>query len=386
MKWKQFEPGNGTLMAEGAGHLLTSRRVNSIGICLEYTATGSTEDTFHDLHDVLQSSYLPIKGVYDLAFGIVPGNRRLCCRDWSIGSFEKISESLDLLDNTIANQALSQRLKDAMSEKPGWIPGFNDVIPLVAPKLSQKTSLLRNIPMPNTFAPGIFRSKHSLAKFTALLEKRRPHSKIMKKVLGKIKSLEANHELWKADDIDWSSLSTTGQEENDRPELRASRLARSFAYQDEVHGALDETESDLATMNTTHSKANVHFYETLVKEHIRMAILSHKNAMQNEKEEAIKTEKKAMEDEGVERYRSFLQARYGGHFWLVITMDEYWKGLADLTAIVAAITDCTVEQAADAWVMMIFRAYCWHHCHRLIPQTMILPVEWHDSQALVYIG
>ena len=360
MQWKEFDPSKGIFRADGFGHSLTSRNVMSIGTCLEFAVTGSIEDTFRDSRAVLESLYLPVGGVSDLAFGIVPGNKSLGCWNRHLGSDGKIFEFLNFLDNTGAeNLRLSKTLKKAMKDKPGWIPGFNDIIPLTASKLSQKTTFLRNIPMPNVYSPGLLRTMEGLISFAEQLhnyvdEQRDSVSPQLKNVLAKINSLE-QYEMWNFKDSAWARL---------RIEYDVkSAIKKDLPFQDEVHRALDETEAALVDMR---GKIKESFYETLLVEHIRMAIGVHKDVM--EREENLAKEKR------------------DGRRWLSISMEEYWNGLSGLKKRVARDTGCKEQEAGDAWVMMIFRAFCWHHCHCLLSQTLVLPVEWYRSKMKVYIG
>jgi hypothetical protein len=52
------------------------------------------------MDDLLLNSYLPIAGVSDLIFGIVPGNKNLSCFDRAMGTLDEITGFLDFLDNT----------------------------------------------------------------------------------------------------------------------------------------------------------------------------------------------------------------------------------------------------------------------------------------------
>lgn len=368
MQWKEFDPDKGIFRADGSGHLLTSRNVTSIGTCLEFAITGSIEDLFPNpdtaYRVALDTSYLPVGGVSDLAFGVVPGNNSLSCWDRSVGSDGKIFEFLNFLDNTgVQNLDLSKMLKNAMEDKPGWIPGFNDIIPLTAPKLSQKTNFLRNIPMPNVYFPGLLRTKEGLSSFAKRIriyvdQQKDSASPQLKNILAKINSLE-QYEIWNDKDSAWACLRAIGRDVN-------SAIKLDLPFQEEVHRALDETEAALVDMK---GKIKDSFYDTLLVEHIRMAIGVHKDVMKIEAKEEHETE-----------------IRWDGRRWLSISMNEYWKGLSDLKKRVAKYTGCKEQEAGDAWVMMIFRAFCWHHCHRLLPQTVVLPVGWHRSKMRVYIG
>jgi hypothetical protein len=39
----------------------------------------------------------------------------------------------------------------------------------------------------------------------------------------------------------------------------------------------------------------------------------------------------------------------------------------------------------EAWLTMMFRAFCWHRCHFLVPGNRV-PSEYYGSQMPVYIG
>src|SRR5947208_16895595 len=63
------------------------------------------------------------------------------------------------------NLRLTKNLRRAMKDKAGWIPDFNDIIPLTAPKMSSSVSLLCNIPMSNTYSSGLLRTCEGLQVF-----------------------------------------------------------------------------------------------------------------------------------------------------------------------------------------------------------------------------
>ncbi|KAH9215401.1 hypothetical protein DL95DRAFT_388707, partial [Leptodontidium sp. 2 PMI_412] len=43
MKWKEFRPSDGILLAEGHSHIITSTVVRSLGIVLQYAYTGQNQ-------------------------------------------------------------------------------------------------------------------------------------------------------------------------------------------------------------------------------------------------------------------------------------------------------------------------------------------------------
>ncbi|PMD34405.1 hypothetical protein L207DRAFT_638901 [Hyaloscypha variabilis F] len=385
MTWKEFNPTSGTLLADGSGQLITSRVVRSLGLCLEYTKTDRLVHTDsrefvrsrRSIGDLLLNSYLPVAGVSDLLFGIVPGNSNLKCFDRSMGTFNEVAAFLDFLDNTGSqNLGLTERLKSAMEHRPGWLPGFNDVIPLIAAKMSSVASKLRNLPMPNKYAAGLLRTREGLQVFCKRLQVLRvapkhSASRQLQWVQAQVSNFEAKHsELWNANDSTWAFVPPNHMV------LPVPAYEAAEAYQQAIHNALDASESFLVSINTDplgsirndrKDQKPGFCYDTLLVEHLRMAIMSYG---------AIKEKDNCPADWWFPR----------GRDWLSASMNVYFDCLDDLAGKVAEYTGCTVELAIDAWVTMIFRAFCWHHCHHLIASQTILPVEWHGSQMPVYIG
>src|SRR5277367_6266464 len=91
-----------------------------------------------------------------------------------------------------------------MRERPGWIPGFNDIISLNAPKMSSKMSHLNNLLMPNTYHPGLHRTSEGLQVFSDKLRiyvsNRGDEASLQpREVLKWIDAVE-QHEQWNAKD------------------------------------------------------------------------------------------------------------------------------------------------------------------------------------------
>lgn len=159
MEWKEFDPAAGMMRAEGQGHLVISRIVRSMGVVLEYMVVDSTAHHGRRVNDLFDKPYFPVIGVDDMIFGMVPGNGLFDCWDRRIGTIAEINQILELMDDSdTTDKYLGDVLSSAMRERPGWMPGFNDIIPLTLPKMSSKVSHLNNLPMPNTYHPGLLRT------------------------------------------------------------------------------------------------------------------------------------------------------------------------------------------------------------------------------------
>lgn len=394
MTWKEFEPIKGTLLADGSGQLITSRVVRSLGLCLEYTRAdrlvlSSTNENVRQrrsIGDLLLNSYLPVAGVSDLIFGIVPGNKNLSCFDRSIGRFEEITAFLDFLDNTgTENLALTEHLKSSREQRPGWLPGFNDVIPLTAEKMSSVASKLRNIPMPNMYSAGLLRTREGLQVFCKRLDAYIDNHKGLISdqlfaVQSQISKFEMTYkEFWNANDSTWGFVPPN------RMVLPVPAYEDAEQYQREIHSALDAAEEFLISINADplgsirndrKDQKPGFCYDTLLVEHLRMAILSYRKIKPKPKDGT----------KGIDLPPAHWWFPETGREWLSASMNVYWDTLEELAGKVADYTGCTAAEAADAWVTMIFRAFCWHHCHHLIAAQTILPAEWHGSQMPVYIG
>jgi hypothetical protein len=390
MNWKEFNPVGGILMAEGGGQLITSRVVRSLGLCIEYTRSpGVLGSKDNDIRravrsegDLLLNTYLPVGGLASLVFGIVPGNKNLKCFDRHMGTLDEITDFLDFLDNTgSVNLHLKRELISAMEERPGWIPGFNDVIPLTAAKMSSEKSNLRNLPMPNAYSAGILRTREGLQVFCHRLHAYVADSKAaissqLLQVQRWVSRFENLYEhFWYANDSTWAYVPPHHMVKP-VPAYQASEK-----YQKEIHSALDEAEAYLIGINMDpmgsirsdrKDERSGFCYDTLLVEHLRMAI------------KAYRAPRNLQDEEGLAGRPPFWVAP--SRDWLSESMHVYWDSMPDLTEKVAKYTGCDVEVAVDAWVTMIFRAFCWHHCHHLVRTQMALPSQWHGSQLPVYIG
>ncbi|KZF23840.1 hypothetical protein L228DRAFT_246689 [Xylona heveae TC161] len=44
------------------------------------------------------------------------------------------------------------------------------------------------------------------------------------------------------------------------------------------------------------------------------------------------------------------------------------------------------EVIEDAWLTMVFRAFCWHRCHDIVEGSIHIPSRFYGSQQPVFIG
>ena len=80
-----------------------------------------------------------------LGFGILPGCEELDLPDYHIGSIEDVYLTLNQLDPTCK---ASQKVRDVRGIVPTSTFGFSDIIPMAAPMLRLRGSILTRIPIP----------------------------------------------------------------------------------------------------------------------------------------------------------------------------------------------------------------------------------------------
>lgn len=373
MKWQEFDPGNGKLRAAGPGHMFTSRFVRSIGLCLEYTSTGPIKRLDGEFRELIDQRYLPVAGILDLAFGVVPGNKALHCWDRSMGTIPEITSWLNFIDN--ARARFSETIVAAAREGSGWLPGINDLICLAAPKFSKDSTLLCNIPMPNAFSPGLLRTQEGLEVFLQRLEDYVSKAEQISRYLKRIQELAADLEklpTWKKQDSQWAYVAPF----IDAPGHLESSLAERAAFHrafDEVEGYLIEINKDpLGSIQGDRKEGRDGFcYDSLTVEHTRMAVVIRRSPSHPSE---------------FNPWRSSAKEDLTCREWLKHDMHAYWREMPTIADRMVCYTGCQKQLVIDAWIMMIFRGFLWHHCHRLIPQKIILPAEWHRSQMPVFMG
>lgn len=89
MVWKTFDPGSGSMRAEGNGHVFTSTMARSLGTVLQYTYTARQNEG--------NCAYIPVRQADKLGFGLVELDKHLfgtAMLDLDIGSYEGIARTL----------------------------------------------------------------------------------------------------------------------------------------------------------------------------------------------------------------------------------------------------------------------------------------------------
>lgn len=96
MVWKEFEPTEGNLRAEGNGHTITSTVVRSIGTVLQINIKDNAEKRPRE--EIINELFIPSTKADKCGFGILPGQNELLVPDYKIGT---VDDMYDLLNRHI---------------------------------------------------------------------------------------------------------------------------------------------------------------------------------------------------------------------------------------------------------------------------------------------
>ena len=381
MTWKSFDPGSGSMRAEGNGHIITSTMARSLGTILQYSFT-SRENAGN-------CCYIPVREADKLGFGLVEFDHRLfgptMPGDLDVGSYYGIAKTLWLItgthirdSNPSGNGSALRDLSREMKSQSDFIPGLNDLVPLCSAMLSvtpptSKDRWLNRIPAPNLYLKGVTSSMEGFRVFESRLrdlvdERLDLASSQSKHVLCCLSELREDFASRWENEQDWEHWDYHMGDEQDK-EMRAKGIV--MRYHTEMTVFLRDS--------------NV-IYRTLVGEHALMAI----GSMSGQS-----TSTGSMS--GYTNFERELLARYGldenCSIELVRSMHNYFQGLSDVAQKV--IEKChrskpdqelSVIEVEDAWFCMMFRAFCWQRSHSIIPDVAPLPSEYWNSKMPVYIG
>lgn len=264
MIWKQFEPLDGNLRAEGNGHTITSVAVRSMGTVLQIGVKDFllSEDPAEELNEL----YIPSEAADKMGFGIVPGEASLGVPDYKLGTE---AEVLATLRNVVdPSREAAERVKGILEANPGWTPGISDIIGFAAPIIRQSYSSIVRVPQPAGYAIGLTQQQEGFVVFHKRLydliaerdAKHEPVSQQTRSILHQYAELLSRY------GEQWESHEACNQKLNDR----------SVEFLDDLHGrhlAATKYFKDLmARYNDRGEKSQVFRYTDLMYAHIRHAV------------------------------------------------------------------------------------------------------------------
>lgn len=364
--WKSFDPGMGSMRAEGNGHVITSTLARSLGTILQYTYTSRDNSR--------NCFYIPVKEADKLGFGLVEFDHRLfgpnMGGDLDVGSLAGISRTLNLIISFKHHKNIDtvlRNISNAMNAGKAFIPGLNDLVPLCSAMLSPSDNgcsgpdrWWNRIPSPNLYMKGVTSSREGFRIFHRRLQnlvssKGINSTKQSIYILSCVKALVTAHGVRWETEKDWEQWNREFGDIPSPPDYGENT-------------AKDQVMKHHSEMTDFLQKTRVR-YKDLVSEHIVLATRPLSNVP--------------------ERYPT-------GSAWgkedfdpeMVGSMEAYFDFLPELAERVQMRHEAvlTVDEVEDAWLSMIFRAFCWQRSHVMIPEVAPLPSEYWNSKMPVYIG
>ena len=362
MIWKQFEPLEGNLRAEGNGHTITSTAVRSMGTVLQigvkdFLPSGDPAGDFNEL-------YIPSEAADKLGFGIVPGEASLGVPDYKLGTEEEVLATLRNVIDT--SRKAADTVKGILEANPGWTPGISDIIGFAAPMIRQLHSSMVRVPQPAGYAVGLTQQQEGFVVFHKRLldlvaerdAKGEPVSQQTRSILHQYAEL-----LYRYGD-QWEDQEVCNQKLNDR----------SMEFLDDLHEKHHAATNHLNYLMTYYDgkgeKSQVFRYTDLMYAHIQYAVNYFPEAL-----ERINA--------SPSRARDHYGMRVAG--WITEGAHIYFDNIPKVVADMRSKGFDQPEVVEEAWLTMMWRAFIWHRCHFMVEGQRVPSSNW-GSRLPVYIG
>ncbi|KAL8835050.1 MAG: hypothetical protein Q9170_003479 [Blastenia crenularia] len=392
MKWQTFRPECGEMRAEGNGHIIYSTLDRSVGPILHYEHGREPDPLISDKFEMylvqLRENQLiiPTCQVDMMRFGILPCMDFMGCDRHAIGTIDEVKATLNQLDPT---GSASKKVRDNREFEPTATFAFSDLIPMAAPVLRHLGSSIIRIPIPTEHSTGLTSYKEGFVVFRQRLseyldqavdesesnqlgngsltdqtciftgtlygnEADTADTQIARKVLHAYDSLKSKYPWWE-----------NGIDED--------FCAHSFGvpFFDDVQEACRKLTSYFDILR--YQPGCDYLYRDLVACHIKHAV-----NFWHEAHERIR-EGKARDHHGL-------------CDWLAEGMHLYWDYLPGIIKEMSTKTKAPPSLIREAWIMLMFRAFCWSRCHYIckpeerFPDSTRLPSRYWDSKLPVYLG
>ncbi|MCJ1264955.1 hypothetical protein MMC22_004830 [Lobaria immixta] len=355
MTWTDFRPEDGILRAEGNGHVFSSTLVRSIGMILQYMHVGPTDNGPTRSRTSLQPNiYIPTREADMLGFGILPGFEDLSIPPFKIGTINDVYATMNILDKS---RKASKKIKDVRGIESTCTFGFSDLIPLAAPMMRLRGSTVIGLPIPTEYFAGLTCHKEGFVVFYNRLQeyidgKNRVVSDQIKWVLGSYESLKARYTEWE------NEAEAIDQDNN-----------RNLEFLENVHTYWDSTSDYFIALEK--DDKGLRYYD-LMASHTSHAVNYWGDAWSN-----IRGGK--------------ARDHYGLCDWIAEGAHKYFDYLPHIAEDMKR-KGANTSRVDEAWIVMMFRAFCWWRCHYMNPgensiqDPSRIPSRYWNSKLPVYIG
>lgn len=363
MKWLTFQPEDGLMRAEGHGLVIYSTLVRSIGPILHFSGGRRLPGFLATTKNSLKSSEISIvSGEADMMrFGLLPVDKLLLpdLEPLAMGTIDEVKATLDVFDPTGRS---SKKVRDNRQFEPTATFGFSDLLSMTAPMLRRRRTTINRLPVPTEHSTGLTYAREGFVVFR-----------------GRLVDYIGQHSGELSEQINWVAQQYDKLKErfcaweNDLDAINRIN-SQNLDFLEDVHRLWDYTTAYFRTL-AEREKDRLGFFD-LVSCHTQHAVNFWHEAHERMREGKMRGHY------GVEGLRD----------WLAEGMHMYWDYLPSIAAELSR--NCKVEQNTvhEAWIMLLFRAFCWSRCHFMCasearyPESTRLPSRYWNSKMPVYLG
>ncbi|KAL8766270.1 MAG: hypothetical protein Q9209_006902 [Squamulea sp. 1 TL-2023] len=328
MTWTIFRPEVGVFLAEGNGHTVR----------LKLPPTYTFEYIPQIEPEVSDSLYIDSPLVDKLFFGILPGDTQLNLPDYRIGTAADVYHTMYSLDPT---GSATKKIRD--NRHPSFAPkclfGFSDIIPLAGAMLRSydHASTVTRLPIPAEYTTGLLTHQEGFVVFRHRLDEFIASPQYTESpalpVPNMIEEVRFMYHGMMNDFPEWEDEVLANKQINNRSAKFLSR-------------ALDHWVTCTKYFKRIHETTGPIFYRDLMASHLKNAVNWWHQAW-NRMRAGKERDNYGLRDyiaEGMHLYWDYLE--------LVVEEMES-KGWMEIPR----------EKLREAWVVMIFRGFCWWRCH-----------------------
>ena len=330
MTWTIFRPEEGVFLAEGNGHTLRLQLPPS------YTFEYSPQPVIDSA--VSNSLYVQSPLVDKLFFGILPGDPELKLPDYHVGTSSDVYHTMYTLDPTgIATKKIRDNRHPSLA--PTCLFGFSDIIPLASAMLRgfDPQNTIARLPIPAEHTAGLLTHqegfvifRHRLDDFIAAPQYTVTPALPVPYMIEEVR--EMYHEMMR-DFPEWEDEVLANKQINNRSPKFLARTLENWTICTEYFKGIHETTGPT-------------FYRDLMASHLKNAVNWWHQAWHRMRA-------------GKER------DNYGLRDYIAEGMHLYWDYLELVVEGMESKGWLAVprEKLREAWVVMIFRGFCWWRCH-----------------------
>ena len=355
MTWKEFDPSEGKMKAEGNGHMITSTMVRSIGTVLQISIKDPLPSTYspEDRNEL----YILNDEADKMGFGIITLDKALGRQIYKLGTEEDVHATVRIHVGMDSRDSII-RISQA---NPGWTPGISDIIGFASPILRRYGSSIVRVPKPSGYAEGLTLEEVGFVVFynrlRDLVSERDAQSEPVSAQTRLI--LEQWEELRDKYGAQWDDPQVCNRQLNDR----------NIAFLDDLHERHEAAVQYLH--NLVYRPGRPFTYTDLMYSHIKFAVDYFPNAL-----ERINADPSRARD------------KYGIRVpdWTIEGAHVYWDNIPKIVKEMEA-RGCRLspEVVEEAWLTMMWKAFLWHRCHFMVEGPRV-PSAHYGSKLPVYIG